>query len=190
VAAEKPGPTPDPEPTFRVALPLDDEPPTGQPDKVEPPSPVASASSQSQAAAKPVSPYSFNAKLDQLRDDEPAINGQGKTSSPPNPAPPTPAKVSVGAGSEGAVGTATEDEPMAVNHPAPDFFRTGGQSFASAAAMVNDILEATPDTTPEPGKDHAEDSADPAADEPRAPDVPITPDFFTAQPKKRFRFRR
>ncbi|HEX3841227.1 MAG TPA: hypothetical protein VHU85_10585 [Acidimicrobiales bacterium] len=88
------------------------------------------------------------------------------------------------------MGTATGDEPLAANQPAPDFFRSGGQSFASAAAMVNDILEATPDTTPEPGKDHVENSADPATDEPRAPDVPITPDFFTAQPKKRFRFRR
>jgi hypothetical protein len=57
--------------------------------------------------------------------------------------------------------------------------------------MVNDILAATPDAVvPESGQPEAEESLSDAADEPSAPEIPITPDFFTAQPKKRFRLRR
>jgi len=72
-----------------------------------------------------------------------------------------------------------------------DFFTAAPQSFASAAAMVSDILAATPSET----------EVDPAADAPaidpetgevaeEKTDLPITPDFFTAKPKKKMPFRR
>ena len=94
-----------------------------------------------------------------------------------------------------ATASAVDSQPVGesggAEAPEPDFFRSGGQSFASAAAMVNDILAATPDViASEPGQPEAEEHAGEDADEPSAPEVPITPDFFTAQPKKRFRLRR
>jgi hypothetical protein len=133
-----------------------------------------------------VVPFSFSTTLDKLRSDESSGNGSGSPSS----TPAETGKVIIGAKSESAAVSPTTTEPLTANLPAPDFFRSGGQSFASAAAMVNDILAATPDTTPEPGKAQVEEADDHPADEPSAPDVPITPDFFTAQPKKRFRLRR
>lgn len=182
-------PSPDPEPRFRVAPLGDEKEPAERLEEVES-SPVTSANSQSPTATEPPSPFSFKAKLNQLK-GEPASNGQVNAPSPPSPAPAEAATVAGGAMSDGAALSSAVDEPAVTDSlPAPDFFRSGGQSFASAAAMVNDILEATPDIPPESGATQVEESADHPGDAPRAPDVPITPDFFTAQPKKRFRLRR
>ena len=183
--------SPDPDPTFRVAPLRDDKEPAERLEEVESPSPVTSTKSESPAAAELAAPSSFKAKLDQLKGDEPASNGQVNRPSPPSSAPTEAATVTVGAKSDGAVHYSAVDELVVTDTlPAPDFFRSGGQSFASAAAMVNDILEATPDTPPEPGTTQVEESADRPGNDLGAPDVPITPDFFTAQPKKRFRLRR
>jgi hypothetical protein len=189
ISSQEPDTSPGPEPTFRVA-PIGDDKEPERPEEVESPSPVTPTNSPSPTATEPASPFSFKAKLDQLNGDEPGSNGQVSAPSPPSPT--EEAKAIVGAKTDGAVPSSAVDEPVVTdNLPAPDFFRSGGQSFASAAAMVNDILEATPDTPPEPGTTQAEESADQPGDAPRAPDVPITPDFFTAQPKKKlFRLRR
>ncbi|MHB1711606.1 MAG: hypothetical protein ACYCV7_09410, partial [Acidimicrobiales bacterium] len=77
--------------------------------------------------------------------------------------------------------------------PVPDFFRSPSQSFASAAAMVSDILAAAPDAAPEPGRTepaNPDKSDTKATDKPAAPEIPITPDFFTARPRKKFGMRR
>jgi hypothetical protein len=133
---------------------------------------------------------SFNTTLEQLKADEPGTNGQVSSVAAPSPSSAPTAKDS----SAGTTESAVDSEPAeskGVESPAPDFFRSGGQSFASAAAMVNDILAATPDAVaPESGHPETEDQGSEHADEPSAPEVPITPDFFTAQPKKRFRLRR
>ena len=191
VSSQESDTSPDPDPTFRVAPLRDDKEPAERLEEVETPSPVTSTKSESPAAAEPAAPSSFKAKLDQLKGDEPASNGQVNPPSPPSSAPTEAATVTVGAKSDGAVHYSAVDELVVTDTlPAPDFFRSGGQSFASAAAMVNDILEATPDTPPEPGTTRVEESADRTGNALGAPDVPITPDFFTAQPKKRFRLRR
>jgi hypothetical protein len=163
---------------FRVAPILGDTEPADEPASADPPKPPA------QTAVKPATPFSFNTTLDQLRVGEPATNGQA------HPEPGPPAKVTVGGASETAPPSPPADQPVTANLPAPDFFRSGGQSFASAAAMVNDILAATPDSGSEPGQAGADEPAKESAEEPAAPAVPITPDFFTAPPKKRFRLRR
>ncbi|HVA07776.1 MAG TPA: hypothetical protein VNG12_13640 [Acidimicrobiales bacterium] len=154
-----------------------------------------SAPSQSQTTKKPAPPFSFSATLDQLRADEPSKNGQKDSAPSPSPSPTatataTTAKVSIPGEPENAVG-GQPAEDTDVETAAPDFFRSDGQSFASAAAMVSDILAATPDAVgAESGQPEVEGEASRASDEPSAPEVPITPDFFTAQPKKRFRLRR
>lgn len=83
-----------------------------------------------------------------------------------------------------------DDSQASTSAPAPDFFRSSSQSFASAAAMVNDILAAAPDAVPEPGRTEPAGGGPKAVEEPAAPEIPITPDFFTARPRKRFGLRR
>ena len=87
-----------------------------------------------------------------------------------------------------------------------DFFTAAPQSFASAAAMVSDILAATPDIDDKPVASGGSRQAGPQGDDADAPtsvsdqavdgeeptssdNAPITPDFFTARPKKSL-FRR
>jgi hypothetical protein len=143
---------------------------------------VTSAKSPTQTTTKPAAPFSFNTTLEQLRADEPGKNGQ--VSPAPTPSPTSAPIVS-------SVDGPAASESATVEAPEPDFFRSGGQSFASAAAMVNDILAATPEAVaPDSAQPEGEDHGVEDADEPSAPEVPITPDFFTAQPKKRFRLRR
>jgi hypothetical protein len=143
------------------------------------------AKSQSETTAKPAARFSFDTTLDQLRADESSKNGQASPAPAPSPKAVSPEKTENAADSP-PTGVGKSVEPQS-----PGFFRSGGQSFASAAAMVNDILAATPDAVvPEPGQPEAEQPLNDATDEPGAPEVPITPDFFTAQNKKRFRLRR
>ena len=140
------------------------------------------AKSPTPTTTKPAAPFSFNTTLEQLRADEPSKNGQVSPAATPSP---TSAPIGKRRGRPAA------GESADVEAPEPDFFRSGGQSFASAAAMVNDILAATPDAvSPESGHPETEEHGGEDADKPSAPEVPITPDFFTAQPKKRFRLRR
>jgi hypothetical protein len=153
--------------------------PAGEEEKAA--TPGETSKGQVKTVNPPAAPFAFNTSLDQLRADEPGTNGQTSAKSPP---------AATGAVAVEAGPSPTGDGSATTNLPEPDFFRSGGQSFASAAAMVNDILAVTPDATAEPGKAVAEESLDQPDDEPAAPDVPITPDFFTAQPKKRFRLRR
>jgi hypothetical protein len=179
------------EPVFQVSPLLGEREPATSTDETPPASQESPATPETPTTTKPAAAFSFNATVDQLTADEPGKNGQVNASPSSSPAPAPPAKVSVPATSELPVGALAADEEKDAEAPAADFFRSGGQSFASAAAMVSDILAATPDAaTPESGQPEAEEQVGRAADEPSAPEVPITPDFFTAQPKKRFRLRR
>ena len=189
-AEESPAPVVS-QPIFHVSPVLREHEPATSTDEESPASREGLAESPTPTTTKPAAPFSFNATLDQLTADEPGKNGQVNPAPSPSPAPAPTAKVSVPETSENPVGALAVDEDKDVETPAADFFRSGGQSFASAAAMVNDILAATPDAAgPESGQPEGEQQASRAADEPSAPEVPITPDFFTAQPKKRFRLRR
>jgi hypothetical protein len=150
-----------------------------------------SAESPTQTTTKPAAPFSFNTTLEQLRADGPGKNGQVSAVAAPSPTSEPTTKVTPADRSQNAADSQPAGESKVVESPAPDFFRSGGQSFASAAAMVNDILAATPDAVaPEAGQTEAVEPGGETADEPSTPEVPITPDFFTAQPKKRFRLRR
>ena len=182
---------PVPEPDLHVSPLLGDRGPVDSTDEVSSADQEGSAPSQSQTTKKPAPPFSFSATLDQLRADEPSKNGQKDSAPSPSPSPTaSTAKASVPSQPENAVG-GQPAEDTDVETAAPDFFRSDGQSFASAAAMVSDILAATPDAVgAESGQPEVEGEASRASDEPSAPEVPITPDFFTAQPKKRFRLRR
>ncbi len=171
-----------PEPIFYVPPLLDEETPAAPKVPVNP-------QLQSQPATKPAPPFSFNAGLDKFNADELTGNGQVKSQPAPLTAPTPTAKATVGGKAASTPLAPPADEPAA-NPPASDFFRSSGQSFASAAAMVNDILAAAPDAAPDSSQVEAEDPATPSALGPNAPEVPITPDFFTAHPRKRFRFRR
>ena len=173
-----------PEPIFYVPPLLDDKTPAAPKAPVNP-------QPQSQPVTKPVTPFSFNATLDKLKADD--LTGDGQLKIPPAPltAPTPTAKITIGGKGATTSFAPPVDEPAA-DLPEPDFFRSSGQSFASAAAMVSDILAAAPDAASESGPvgSEAEAAAALSADEPYASEVPITPDFFTAHPRKRFKFRR
>jgi hypothetical protein len=174
-----------PEPIFYVPPLLDDKAPTAPKAPKAPVNPQP----QSQPVTKPLTSFSFNATLDKLKADD--LTGDGQSKIPPAPltAPTPTAKITVG-----GKGATTPFAP-AVDEPAadllePDFFRSSGESFASAAALMSDILAAAPDAAPESGPVGSEATATRSADEPNTSEVPITPDFFTAHPRKRFKFRR
>jgi hypothetical protein len=173
-----------PEPIFYVPPLLDDKTPAA------PKAPVI-PQPQSQPVTKPVTPFSFNATLDKLKADDLTGDGQLNIAPAPLTAPTPTAKITIGGKGATTPFAPPVDEPAA-DLPEPDFFRSSGQSFASAAAMVSDILAATPDAAPESGPvgSEAEAAAARSADEPNPSEVPITPDFFTARPRKRFKFRR
>ncbi|MGH9097002.1 MAG: hypothetical protein ACRDWB_06230 [Acidimicrobiales bacterium] len=181
-AAPEPTTPPAPDPVFKVSTVLGKAGPAKPTDEQSSAGGEISAETPTQTTTKPAAPFSFNTTLEQLKADEPGKNGQMSPAATSSPASEPTAS---------AVDGQTADDGREIEAPAPDFFRSGGQSFASAAAMVNDILAATPDAVaPEPGQPEVEEPGGEDADEPNPPEVPITPDFFTAQPKKRFRLRR
>ena len=172
-----------PEPIFYVPPLLDEKTPAAPKVSVNP-------QPQTQPVTKPATPFSFNATLDKLKADDLTGNGQVKAPPAPLTAPTPTAKITIG-GKAASTPFAPPVEELAANlPPAPDFFRSSGQSFASAAAMVNDILAAAPDAAPESGQVEGKETAAQSVDEPDPSEVPITPDFFTAHPRKRFKFRR
>ncbi len=180
------------EPVFRVSPVLGEREPTSSSGEMSLPGHDSpSEPPQTRATAKAAPPFSFNTTLDELTDAEPGNNGQASPAASPSPAPAPTTKASLPGEPQNTVVDPPPDVDHDVETPEPDFFRSGGQSFASAAAMVSDILAATPDVTdPDSGQPEAEDQVTRATEESNAPEVPITPDFFTAQPKKRFRLRR
>ena len=171
-----------PEPIFYVPPLLDDKAPAAPKAPVNP-------QPQSQPVTKPVTPFSFNATLDKLKADD--LTGDGQSKIPPAPltAPTPTAKITIG-GKDATTPLAPPVDEPAADLLEPDFFRSSGQSFASAAALMSDILAAAPDAAPESGPVGSEATAARSADEPNTSEVPITPDFFTAHPRKRFKFRR
>ena len=174
-----------PEPIFYVPPLLDEKTPAAPKVSVNP-----QPQTQTQPVTKPATPFSFNATLDKLKADDLTGNGQVKAPPAPLTAPTPTAKITIG-GKAASTPFAPPVEELAANlPPAPDFFRSSGQSFASAAAMVNDILAAAPDAAPESGQAEGKDTAAQSVEEPDPSEVPITPDFFTAHPRKRFKFRR
>ncbi len=172
-----------PEPLFYVPQLLPDR----EPDAPAP----ATVSSQSARGTE----------LDALLGNEFERSGTPATAPPPPPAaaspapgftapPPPPAAASPAPGF-----TAPPPPPPPPPPPAPEVAPPAEtQSFASAAAMVNDILSATPEArqnsiaaqSPTEAGEH--DSVDDQG-ETVPKEIPITPDFFTASPK-RSRFRR
>ena len=175
-----------PEPIFYVPPLLDDKAPAAPKAPVNP-------QPQSQPVTKPLTPFSFNATLDKLKADDLTGDGQLKISPAPLTAPTPTAKITIGGKGATTPFAPPVDEPAA-DLPEPDFFRSSGQSFASAAALMSDILaaapDAAPDAAPESGPVGSEATAARSADEPNTSEVPITPDFFTAHPRKRFKFHR
>src|ERR1035437_6919276 len=172
-----------PEPIFYVPPLLDEKTPAAPKVSVNP-------QPQTQPVTKPATPFSFNATLDELKADDLTGNGQVKAPPAPLTAPTSTAKITIG-GNAASTPLAPPVEELAANlPPAPDFFRSSGRSFASASAMVNDILAAAPDAAPESGQVEGKETAGQSVDEPDPSEGPITPDFFTAHPRKRFKSRR
>jgi len=64
-----------------------------------------------------------------------------------------------------------------------------GPDYAATAAMVNDILAAAPGA-PDSTGDATPSSSEEGAETDAPDEIPITPDFFTARPQKRFRLKR
>ncbi len=117
------------------------------------------------------------------------------TTAPAPPPPPPPAPAGRGHGADGTPAAAShEHSPVGQGEDG-----RGGNDFAAAAAMVNDILAVAPSAGDQrPAGPAASGAASPQTDGagldgtggPHEP--PITPDFFTAPPpsQRRFRLRR
>jgi hypothetical protein len=145
-----------------AAAPAPPPPPPGALPPPPPPPPGAVA------AQVPVAPPSADfATSSALVSD--ILSATPSVGAPPPPPPP------------GAVAA-----PIPVAPPSAD--------FATSSALVSDILSATPEAGTDAGGQAGGVSAEDSEFAPSLPtsqaDVPITPDFFTAQPKKKFSLRR